>query len=330
MRTIKLSSVDAFVVVDLDDAPVATGIVRQGPKILPSGAEDLARSLTYTYASLGMNRSGASAGINAPDDAKADAIAAFVAEIAGMGGTVLVDPGKGVSAADLAALAPADPRVALTDAQRGALVAAGACAAAEQALGGLSGARVAIEGFGPASKALVSRLTAAGATIVGIATAKGSVRKAEGFSSDELMQGAALVGEGADLAIGVFGVDCDALFVGSKTGALDHRGAANVAARAVVPTVAVPVTAKALAALRRAGVAVLPDFVTLAGPVLAQWGAAGRTDAELSVETANAVKGILDDVAGDPDGPLLAACRRAEAHLATWRDTLPFGRPLAA
>ena len=330
VRTIKLSTVDAFVVVDLDDAPVATGIVRQGPKILPSGAEDLARSLTYTFASLGMNRGGASAGINAPDDAKADAIAAFVAEVKGMGGSVLLDPGKGVTAADLAPLAANDPRVALSGAQRDALVAAGACAAAEQVLGSLSGAKVAIEGFGPSTKALVQRLTTAGATIVGLSTAKGSVRKADGFTSDELLQGAALVGEGADPAFKVLGVDCDVLFAGSKTGAIDHKGAPFITAKAVVPTAAIPVTAKALAALRRAGVAVLPDFVTLAGPVLAQWGAAGRTDAELSVETVTAVKGILDDVAGHADGPLLAACARAEAHLATWRATLPFGRPLAA
>jgi glutamate dehydrogenase (NAD(P)+) len=330
VRTIKLSTVDAFVVVDLDDAPVATGIVRQGPKILPSGAEDLARSLTYTYASLGMNRSGASAGINAPDDAKADAIAAFAAEVAGMGGAVLLDPGKGVTAADLAPLAANDPRAVLTGAQRDALVAAGACAAAEHALGGLSGARVAIEGFGPSSKALVQRLATAGATVVAVSTAKGSAQKAEGFGSDELLQGAALVGEGAPPAFKVLGAPCDVLFTGSKAGAIDHKGSPFITARAVVPTAAIPVTAKALAALRRAGIAVLPDFVTLAGPVLAQWGAPGRTDAELAVETAAAVKGILDDVAGDADGPLLAACKRAEAHLASWRSTLPFGRPLAA
>ncbi len=119
MRTIKLSTVDAFVVVDLDDAPVATGIVRQGPKILPSGAEDLARSLTYTYASLGMQRSGASAGINAPDDAKAEPIAAFAAEIAAMGGAVLLDPGKGVTAADLAPVRANDPRARSRHAARG-------------------------------------------------------------------------------------------------------------------------------------------------------------------------------------------------------------------
>ena len=50
----KLTTVEGFVVLDLDDAPVSTGIVRSAPSILQSGAADLARSLTYAYASLGL------------------------------------------------------------------------------------------------------------------------------------------------------------------------------------------------------------------------------------------------------------------------------------
>ncbi len=330
MRTITLSAVDAFVIVDLDDAPVSTGIVRQGPKILPSGAEDLARSLTYTYAALGMQRGGASAGINAPDDAKDDAIAAFATELASQATTLLIGPGKGVTAADLAGLRTNDPRVALTGAQHDSLVAAGAVAAAAHSLGGLDGARVAIEGFGAPSKALVAQLLAQGARVVGIATAKGSLRNPDGFSAEDLAAGAALVGEGADPAFKVLGVECDVLFAGSKIGAIDHKGAAFLTAKAVVPTSTIPVTAKALAALQRAGIAVLPDFVTLAGPVLAAWGAAGRDDAALLAETTATVRAILDEVAGHADGPLLASCYRAEAFLGTWQTKLPFGRPLSA
>lgn len=330
MRTIKLSTVDAFIIVDLDDAPVCTGIVRQGPKILPSGAEDLARSLTYTYAALGMQRGGASAGINAPDDAKADFIAAFVAELSPQAATLLIDPGKGVTADDLAALRPDDPRVTLTAARHDSLVAAGAVAAAAHSLGGLDGARVAIEGFGGPSKPLVAQLLAQGARVVGLATAKGSLRNADGFSADDLAGGAALVGERADPAFKVLGVECDVLFAGSKIGAVDDKGAAFITAKAVVPTSSIPVTAKALAALQRAGIAVLPDFVTLAGPVLAAWTTAGRDDAVLLAETTATVRAILDEVAGHADGPLLASCYRAEAFLATWQTKLPFGRPLAA
>jgi glutamate dehydrogenase/leucine dehydrogenase len=330
VHSIKLSTVDAFVIVDLDEAPVSTGIVRQGPKILPSGAEDLARSLTYTYAALGMQRGGASAGINAPDDAQADAIAAFVAELGPQAASLLLGPGKGVTAGDLAPLRAEDPRVALTGAQHDILVAAGAIAAAGHALGGIDGARVAIEGFGATSKALVAQLLAQGARVVGVATAKGSLRNAEGFSADDLATGASLVGEGVDPAFKVLGVECDVLFAGSKSGAVDHNGAAFITAKAVVPTSTIPITAKALAALRRAGIAVLPDFVTLAGPVLAAWGAPGRDDAALIAETTATVQALLGEVVGHADGPLLASCYRAEAFLATWQTKLPFGRPLAA
>jgi hypothetical protein len=38
---------------------------------------------------------------------------------------------------------------------------------------------------------------------------------------------------------------------------------------------------------------------------------------------------VLDEVLEHEKGPLLAACYRAETFLRTWRETLPFGRPLA-
>ena len=60
----KLSSTNAFVVTDLVDVP-SFGIVRCAKKILQGGAKDLARSMTYTFASFEMQRGGASGGINA-------------------------------------------------------------------------------------------------------------------------------------------------------------------------------------------------------------------------------------------------------------------------
>ena len=65
----KLSSTNAFVVTDLIDVP-SFGIVRCAKKILQGGAKDLARSMTYTFASFDMQRGGASGGINALPDEK--------------------------------------------------------------------------------------------------------------------------------------------------------------------------------------------------------------------------------------------------------------------
>jgi glutamate dehydrogenase/leucine dehydrogenase len=332
VATKKLTTVDAFVVLDLDDAPVSTGIVRGAAKILPSGAADLARTLTYSYASLGMARGGASAGVNAPDDARAAAIEAFVAEIGPLvaGGTFLPDPGKGVREDDLAVLRADDPRQPVPERAHDRLVAAGAVAAAEHALGSLDGRTVAIEGYDEATRQLVGELIERGAKVVAVSTAKGTVQDPAGLSPFELAKGAAIVGDGAEPAFKVLGADCDVLFTGSKMGAVDHKGAAFVKAKAVVPTGAIPVTAKALAVLRRAGTVVFPDFVVLTGPLLAAWDDTGADGAALEATTRATVGAILGEVAGHPDGPLLGACERAEAFLRTWRSTLPFGRPLAA
>lgn len=76
----RLTSTDAFVVVDLPGTSSATGIVRCARKILTDGAELLARSVTYSAASFDAQISGASGGINAEGDARGAAIAAFAAE----------------------------------------------------------------------------------------------------------------------------------------------------------------------------------------------------------------------------------------------------------
>ena len=76
-----LSSTDAFVIVDLPDAPIACGVARLAPKILVDGASWLARSQTYQFAAFGRKASGASAGINVRIDERDAAIAAFTSEL---------------------------------------------------------------------------------------------------------------------------------------------------------------------------------------------------------------------------------------------------------
>ena len=64
VRIHDFESTTAFVAIDLEDA-TSSGPVRWARKILQGGAQDLARSQTYTYAALQMKHGGASAGINA-------------------------------------------------------------------------------------------------------------------------------------------------------------------------------------------------------------------------------------------------------------------------
>lgn len=336
VKTEKLTGVDAFVVFDVEAAEHSAGITRLAPKVLVDGATWLARSQTYQFASFERQIGGASAGINAAADARAEAIAGFVAEVEPWvaSSRFVTLPGKGVSADDLAPLRAVDPRPDLVWSDGAAITAAGVVAAADAATGGLDGRTIAIEGFDPIAVHVARGAVAQGARVVAVATVKGTAIDEAGFDPDTLAElfsahGPAFIGEltTEPLPAGaVLGATADVLLAGSKAGAIDHTSAAVVQATVVVPHGAIPVTAKGVAVLRRAGTAVLPDFVTTAGLVFA-------TDAttidEAGDAAATAISAVIAEVAGAEDGPLLAACRRAEAFLATWVDPLPFGRPLA-
>ena len=291
----KLETVDAFIVFDLADAPESVGIVRSARKILPGGASDLARSMTYAFATFEMCRSGASAGINAVDDDRADAVAKFTAEIAPMvtSGRFLPEPGTRVPRAALESLAEADPRAAIGDVADRATV-AGVVAAAASAASGLDGRTVAIEGSGPACDALTIAVEEQGGTIVE-------------------MNGQA-----------------DVLFAGSKMGAIDHTVAEQLQVGTLVPYGPIPVTARALAVLGRAGTTVVPDFIATAGSLFAWWPTGDPTPEAIAADAAANVSASIEEITGHPDGLFLAAAYRAESFLATWQDSLPFGRPLAS
>ena len=177
-------------------------------------------------------------------------------------------------------------------------------------------------------------VAARGGTVVAVGTATGTAVEAAGFGPDALAEawatrGVGLVGAlvGEPTAPGsVLGSEVDVLVVASKPGLVDHQVAAQVRAPLVVPAGPVPVTAKGLAVLRRAGITVLADFVTTAGPLFAGWPSGAADPAEAA---SAAIAAALGEVVGHDDGPLLGACYRAEAFLASWRPSLPFGRPLA-
>lgn len=341
----KLESTDGFVVFDLDDADHALGVVRAAPKILVDGARLLARSITYQFAVFEQRVSGASAGINAKPDGRDEALAAFIAEVTPLveRGSLCLDPAKGIEAGELAPLDAVDTRNPIGRTEQAALTAASVVAAAAATLGGLEQRTVAIEGFdlaGPTAVEVARLITEQGARVVALSTAGGSALSAEaGF--DPAVLASTFAEHGADVVqhLGVepgkpwvaLAAEADLLLAGSKAGAITHDNAGYVKAQAVVPIGRVPVTAKALAMLRRAGTVVVPDFVSLAGPGLVAWPAAGAPgsldDAVAGVD--HAVRAVLAEVSSHDDGPLLASCYRAESFLATWQATLPFGRPLA-
>ena len=322
-----------FVLVDLPNAPDATGIVRWARKILKDGATNLARSVTYSYGILGMKVSGASAGISADPKVRNDSVAAFVANLSEALGDrrVFLDAAKGVSADDLAPLRDADTRSAMCfDASVvGSLADEGVLAAAAWAHGPLDGARVSIDGSSPDEIRLSRAAVATGATVVAI----GSRQRTEGFDSDALDTLAASVGNtdidppGDPVDDGLH-TQADLALVGAKTNSVDHHRMAQIAAPIVVPYARLAVTTRALAVAQRADRRVLPDFVTVAGPLLAQWPDDGADLESLRAEARNRITEALASLPGGDDGLVLEACYAAEAFLSTWQDELPFGRPI--
>jgi hypothetical protein len=255
-------------------------------------------------------------------------------------GALSLDPAKGVTADDLAPLLAVDTRQRLSIEHAPELTATSVVAAADRALGGLGGRMVAIEGFdiaGPVGVAVARALFARGARIVCIATAVGSAQSTDGFDPEALAASfaeheGALVNElGVDVgkAWAATAAEADLLLVGSKAGAVTHDNAAYVNAKAVVPIGRVPVTAKALAMLRRAGTVVVPDFVSLAGPGFAAWPDGEPSTEDVIHAITDSVRSVMGETLSHDDGPLLACCYRAETFLRTWQETLPFGRPLA-
>ena len=287
MQFHKLSSTDAFIAFDLDDAP-ALGVVRLAPKVLRDGAELLARSTTYAAASFGLRLRGGSGGINAKPDDRDAALAAFVAEVAELveSDRWLPGPGVGIATEDLAPLPRAEQRALAFDQTT---TGESAVAAALGALGTLEGRRVAIVGNGTVTEAAAAAASANGATPEPQAS---------------------------------LDAECDVLLVAGKAGVLEHDLAATVRARVVVPLTPVPVTARALAVLGRAGIVVVPDFLSTAAPMLAAFDPDGG-------DVMERVHAGVAELAGEGTGLWMAAALRAEEFLKTWQPELPFGRPLS-
>jgi len=284
VRVQKLESTDGFLLFDLDGAERSAGVARLAPKVLHDSAELLARSVTYAFAAFGLKMSGASAGINAKPDGRDAAVAAFLEEV-----RPLVASGALTLHASTG-LNDSDLGALGTDPPDPALTAHSAIAAAEATLGTLEGKTVEVIGAGPVAETTKLTLSDKGATV-----------------ADD---------SGVDAT-------ADALLIAGKTGVIDHEAADSVKARVVVPLTPLPVTAKAYAALRRADIVYVPDFIALAAPLLAAF------DETATDDPVERVHALMQQLA--PEGPnvWLVAIGLAEAFLATWQDALPFGRPLA-
>ncbi len=156
---------------------------------------------------------------------------------------------------------------------RGALRCSGAIA--RDANVSLTGARVAIQGFGRVGMTLAEELDRAGATIIAIADDRDAVGNPNGISvsaAARWMREHDAVREMPDTEpsskADVLALDCDILAVAGLQDEITGDNAAQVRARIVAEVAAGATTSAADAILADAGIVVIPDIICAAGGIV--------------------------------------------------------------
>jgi glutamate dehydrogenase (NAD(P)+) len=150
----------------------------------------------------------------------------------------------------------------------------------------ITGARVALQGFGAVGRAAAERLVELGAVITAVSTAAGAIVDQDGIDVPRLV---ALRREFGDACVLQYGgaldpsaaltTDAQILIPAAREDVIDKDLATSTTARLVVEGANMPTTPAALEILHARGVTVVPDFIANAGGVIA---AAHSMDARYS------------------------------------------------
>ena len=341
VETRQLETTTGFVIYDLPGAETYAGPARLGAKLAPGNATMLVRHQTYVFAVLGEKKSGATVGFKVDPEGGGEAISAAATELDDelAAGTLVVSPGLRLDNDKLSAFLARDPRSSIRNNDRDGisfeneLVGLGAATAAAALTGGLDGKRVAIEGLDANGIGIARAIEAQGGAVGRVATAKGCVTG--DFDAATLADAFMSAGPAGVEQLGEVGKpweiwkgDVDALFVGSKPGAMSGEGANTVGSTPVIATSPAAISSKALAILRQNGTAAVADFVAAVGPTLSWWPEDGAGHDDVRAATVSTVERLMNDTVGHADGAFMAACYAAEEFLRSWQDELPFGRPL--
>jgi len=343
----RLTTVDAFIAFDFDDAPTSAGGTRLAPDVTEREAELLARAMTYKFAVLGAEMGGAKGAVRTPIEEHDTAMALYCEEIRPLieARRFLTGPDLGTSEADFAPLRPpgagAGPMGAMVEgvAMEDLVTGAGVVAAASAAVGGLDGRSIAIEGFGKVGGGVARAAAARGARVVGICTLYGCITDPAGLNVARLWEARAAHGDRfvAELGLSVapagalFDLDADVIVPGARTGAIDEKRAAGLRAQAVVPAANVPYTARGSELLRVRGIAAHADFICNAGAVIGYRSPRDSSPEQVMASVDARITALVNEAMEHPGGPFAGACAMAERFLRGWRgdEEMPPGPPLA-
>ena len=278
------AGLDAVVVIDTELFPVAAGGTRMLPDVDRDEVAWLARAMTWKFAACRVSYAGAKAGVRFAGGDREAVLAAYKRALEPFSETFLTGPDMGTEpadfvedeAAELPLWAKTHEGMGMDDLATGHGV-KGAAEAALAHLGrSLSGAAVAIEGFGKVGAGTARACARAGARIVAVSTGHGALVDPAGLDVEGLLTlrdayGDRFVQEAQPVPIhareDLFEVECDVLVPGARPHVITHELAAKGRWAVVAPGANVPYAPGAVDVLAERRIVALPDFVSNSGGV---------------------------------------------------------------
>jgi glutamate dehydrogenase/leucine dehydrogenase len=348
VRLHELTSVEGVIAFDFEEQVVHAGGTRLVPDPRPDEAALLARAMTYKFGALQRRLGGAKAVVRATSEPRAELLDRYCDEIRPLvtARRFLTGADIGTSDADFNSLVPPEERghpirsviggVPFEDLVTGY----GVAVAIDEALGGVDGRAVAIEGFGKVGGGIAREVVRRGGRVVALSTLAGCIADRRGLQIEALLAERVVHGDRCIEQVGIevlspaalFVHEADAFVPGARIGVLDEITAAGLSAIAVVPAANVPYTVAGLSVLTARGIAAHADFVCNAGGVLGYEAELAATPDDVLLSVQQRIRELVATTKAHAAGPFVAACELAEEFLHTWRDPdtgMPDSRPIA-
>jgi len=355
-------------VIDNSIAGPAGGGTRMVPDLTVEEVGNLARAMTYKWAIFDLPTGGSKAGIygdpNMPADRKRAVLRSFgrairpyladndnlfgVGPDMGMEGDDVEEIYAGAGAKNVVTWEASPDWVIDGDHAAYHLTGRGVASAAKAALEAIdrpiTGATMALEGFGQVGSGTARYLVSEGARIVAITTVLGGVHDPDGIDITRLIELRRIHGDACVFEYGrgkrittdqLISVPCDVVIPGARPNAIDAFNVASVHARIVCPAGNLSVTGDAEERLHRHGITCVPDFVVNGGGIIACWvDLAGGGPRQALDAVARMVGDVTRSVlveartAGRPPG-ICARARVREQLLAKQRRRITFAEATA-
>jgi glutamate dehydrogenase (NAD(P)+) len=279
----------AIVVVDNVACGPAVGGCRMAPDVTLDECRRLARAMTLKNAAAGLAHGGAKSVIIADPrmapERKEAIIRAFAHALRDLR-DYIVGPDMGTNEQDMARIHDEIGRSVGLPREIGGIpldeigasgfgVAIAAEVAQEFCDLKISGARVAIQGFGAVGKHAARFLAARGATLVAASDSTGTVADARGLDVEALAAFKQAGGHIADYTAGkrmerdaISAVECDIWIPAARPDVVTMKNVESLRTKLILQGANIPISAEAETRLHQRGVLVVPDFIANAGGVI--------------------------------------------------------------